>query len=296
MRGKPSSAAKLSAPRAMPHRIFLTGGTGFLGSHFLRQALLAGHEVFALRRPGSAPKLEPPTQPHWLDGKLTDDWTDLLRESDCLVHFAAAGVSMQEAAWSELFQINVLDSLHLWRAAALAGVRRLIISGSCFEYGSSGSQYDFIPANAPLMPTTAYGASKAAATVAALGLAVEQKLELLVLRPFHLFGEGEGDSRLWPSLRKAAIDGRDFPMTLGEQTRDFIPVESAAVAFLASLDRTDLTAGVPQVENLGSGQAQSLLEFATFWWKHWQASGKLRPGELPYRADEVMRYVARSPR
>ncbi len=275
----------------MSHRIFLTGGTGFLGSHFLRRALTVGHEVLALRRPGSQPKIPLPSQPRWLEGGLTDPWGEQLRHCDTLVHLAAVGVSPQKATWTELFQINVQDSLQLWRAAVEAGVRRLVICGSCFEYGASGGRYDFIPAEAPLLPTTAYGASKAAASAAALGLAAEQNLALLILRPFHMFGEGQHKSNFWPALKKAAQAGEDFPMTAGSQIRDFMPVEDAAEAFLASLDRTDLAAGVPRVENLGSGQAQTLLEFATTWWSHWRASGRIRAGEVPYRTGEVMRYA-----
>ena len=57
----------------------------------------------------------------------------------------------------------------------------------------------FIPTDAPLEPTGPYHASKAAATMAALGLAVDRKLSLSVLRPFHVFGEGEEETRFWPA-------------------------------------------------------------------------------------------------
>ena len=46
-----------------------------------------------------------------------------------------------------------------------------MICGSCFEYGLSGTQYAFIPPDAPLMPVGAYAASKAAASVAVCGIA-----------------------------------------------------------------------------------------------------------------------------
>ena len=68
----------------------------------------------------------------------------------------------------------------------------------------------------PLEPTGAYHSAKAAATMAALGLAVDRKLALTVLRPFHVYGEGEAEGRLWPALRKAALTGVDLPMTKGE--------------------------------------------------------------------------------
>jgi len=272
-------------------KIFVTGGTGFIGSHFLKQALADGHEVTALRLPGDRPKIPLATQPEWVDGSLADNWRDKLAGCGALVHFAAVGVSPQNASWDQLFAVNVQQSLDLWLHAADAGVKRFVICGSCFEYGKSGERYEFIPADAPLEPTNAYAASKAAATMAALALAVEKKTELLVLRPFHVFGEGQHESNFWPSLQKAARSGEDFPMTAGGQVRDFVPVEEVADAFLAALARTDLRAGEPGIENVGTGKPQTLRAFAEFWWKHWAAKGKLKFGAVPYRPNEVMRYV-----
>lgn len=51
-------------------RLFLTGGTGFIGSHFLAAAIRSGHEVLALRRRAEAhPVIDPPVQPQWVEGE-----------------------------------------------------------------------------------------------------------------------------------------------------------------------------------------------------------------------------------
>jgi len=272
-------------------KIFLTGGTGFIGSHFLQQALDAGHQIVAVQRTGSKPRIPLSREPVWLDGSLDDNWSAPLSNCKILVHLAAAGANPQQLDWNELFDVNVRQSLSLWRQAAKAGVSRFVICGSCFEYGKSGEHYEFIPTNAPLEPANAYAASKAAATMAALALAVETKIELVVLRPFHVFGEGEETSRFWPSLRKAALAGRDFPMTTGEQIRDFVPVKIVAEHFVAALSQTGLPPGEPKIQNVGTGEPQTLRNFAQHWWKQWQAKGSLKFGKLPHRPNEVMRYV-----
>lgn len=209
---------------------------------------------------------------------------------DVLIHFAAAGVRPGQADWQSCFDVNLNKSLHLWVSAADAGVKRFVICGSCFEYGRAAERYDFIPPTAPLEPTGPYHASKAAASMAAYALGVQRKLQLAILRPFHVFGEGEVEGRFWPSLRKAAIDGRDLPMTPGEQIRDFVPVEFVAAAFLSEIS-SDLIPGAPRIANVGTGNAQSLRKFAEYWWARWNAPGRLLFGAEPYRADEVMRYV-----
>jgi nucleoside-diphosphate-sugar epimerase len=126
--------------------------------------------------------------------------------------------------------------------------------------------------------------------MAAIALAVERQLRLTLLRPFHVFGEGEHPNRFWPSLRLAALAGADYPMTGGRQVRDFTPVEAVAQAFLQAVGETPLR-GRPEIRNLGTGQPQALGEFADLWWRQWGAKGRLRVGELPYRPNEVMRYV-----
>ena len=212
-------------------------------------------------------------------------------ECEAVVHLAAVGVSPQRATWEELFRINVIESLGLCMTAAEAGVRRFVICGSCFEYGRSSERYDFIPPDAPLEPVNGYGASKAAASVALLTLARERSLELALLRPFQAFGEGQHESNFWPSLRAAALAGRDFPMTPGEQVRDYQPVEDVAAAFLDAATTLPLIPGEPLVQNVGSGDTQTLADFAEYWWRRWNATGRLLKGAMPYRRGEVMRYV-----
>lgn len=272
-------------------RIFLTGGTGFIGSHVLQQALAAGHEVIALRRPGAMPPIPLEQQPRWLDGALADDWHEPLGQCDALLHLAAYGVAAGANDWTTCFQVNVIDSLNLWRQAVAAGVQRFLVVGSCFEYGRSGERYEAIPITAPLEPTTAYGASKAAATMAALAMAVEHCLSLVVARPFHVYGPGEAAGRFWPSLVAAATAGDDLPMTTGAQVRDFQPVDQAASQLLACLQHPQLQPGAPRVVNLGTGEPRSLLAFAESEWQRLQGQGTLRAGAIAHRANEVWRYV-----
>jgi nucleoside-diphosphate-sugar epimerase len=276
-------------------KLFLTGGTGFIGSHLLNRLLAQGHEVVALKLPGTAPQVPLRAQPQWLVKTMPEVTPADLRGCSALVHLAAHSANVPYDRLSECLRWNVWEPCILFEKAVAAGVRRCIVAGSCFEYGRSGERYEFIPADAPLEPTQSYPISKAAASIALAGLAREKKLEMLVLRIFQVFGEGEQETRLWPSLRKAALAGEDFPMTPGDQIRDFIPVETVAETFAAALGRTDLRAGEPKFENLGTGKPQSLRAFAEFWWKHWNAKGKLEIGATPYRPNEIMRYVPKIP-
>ena len=272
-------------------KLFITGGTGFIGSHLLQQALDSGCQVVALRRPGSIPKLELPRQPIWCETPLDQLGGDDFQGCTTLIHLASVGVSPQKATWMEMFYWNVTATLRLIEQAHAAGIKRVVLAGTFAEYGHSADHYDPIPADAPLLPTYGYAASKAAAFTAVYAFAIEHGMELCYLRIFSAYGEGQHGANFWPSLKAAALQGQDFEMTAGEQVRDYVSVEAVAKVFLTAAMRSDLNMTKPLVRNVGTGQAVSMRQFAEYWWHHWNSTGRLRIGALPYRANEVMRFV-----
>ena len=271
-------------------RVFVTGATGFMGGHFVKIALERGYEVVALRRKGSASRIHLSQEPEWLEAGLTEVPDDLLGSCDALVHFAAQGVSPQVTSWDTAFDVNVQQSIKLMAQADQLGLSHIVCCGSCFEYGLSGARYDHIPVDAPLEPIGPYAASKAAFALALTALARSSDHSWTLIRPFHLYGEGQDESNFWPSLRTAALSGKDFAMTPGEQLRDYMPVEDAAMSFIKSLARSGSSGRLTTV-NLGSGQTVTMREFAEKWWKRWEATGSLKIGALPYRDHESMRFV-----
>jgi nucleoside-diphosphate-sugar epimerase len=274
-------------------KIFVTGGTGFLGSYFISAAVKNGHEVIALRRPHSKPKVQNSQlkKVNWIEGQLSGDYGIYLKQCDALVHFASAGVSPQPASWDLCFKVNLINSLKLCESAVDAGVDKLLIAGSYAEYGKSALRYEAIPSNAALEPIGPYACSKAASFIAIHGFAIEKKIKLCYLRVFSAYGEGQNKSNLWPSLYESANSGNDYPMTMGEQIRDFISVKEVADKFVDSLLFDKVKSGIPLVKNIGSGKPRTVLEFSQYWWKKWNAKGKLLTGAIPYRDYEIMRYV-----
>ena len=90
---------------------------------------------------------------------------------------------------------------------------------------------------------------------------------------------------------KSALSGENFPMTGGEQVRDFVHVDDVAKTFLHAATRPDVLPGQPLVRNVGSGQPVTMRDFAETWWHRWNARGSLLIGVLPYRPNEVMRFA-----
>lgn len=272
-------------------RLFVTGGTGFVGTHFLQQALARGHEIVAQRRPGSQPRLPLAKQPVWVDRALDANFEDVLTGCDAMVHLASHTPNPPYAPLDECLYWNVYASLKLARQAYTLGIGQFLVAGSCFEYGLGAAGQAFTTTYTSLKPTLSYPTSKAAASVAFEGFARESEVKLKNLRIFQVFGEGEDEKRFWPSLRAAALAGQDFPMSPGDQVRDFISVEEVARQFCEHLDFSSTIAGQPEIHHVASGRPQTLLSFAMYWWNKWKASGNLLPGALPYRKNEIMRLV-----
>lgn len=272
-------------------KLFLTGGTGFIGSHFINQAHQAGHEIVAQRRSGSEPRVALQREPMWVDRPLDGDFSVELAGCEAVVHLASHTPNPPYDKLEACLYWNVQATIHLFEQARAVGISRFLCAGSCFEYGRSAERYEAIPVDAPLEPTLSYPTSKAAASVALIGFAAEHKLLLKIYRIFQVYGEGEQANRLWPSLRDAATKGADFSMTTGGQIRDFINVTDVAAAFVCALDFSEVEPGVVHVANLGTGKAQSLADFARYWWKQFGATGELRLGHVPYRDNELMRLV-----
>jgi nucleoside-diphosphate-sugar epimerase len=272
--------------------VLITGGTGFIGSHTVRHLAAAGHHVVALHRRDSVPDAIDGVT--WVRSDFDRPNWDMIAaafagQPRVLVHLATHGVNPNAADWEDCFQWNVVHAIEFWRAAILHGVRRIVTCGSCFEYGAACDRYDFVPPTAAPEPLGPYAASKAAATMALHGVAASHGVEGLVLRPCVVFGEGEWAQRLWPSLKKAALEGRDFPMTSGSQIRDFVPVDTVADALVEGVSRSDLKKGRVCIENVGSGDPRQVKDFASEWWNRWNASGKLLLGVLPDRSGETHR-------
>jgi nucleoside-diphosphate-sugar epimerase len=270
-------------------KIFLTGGTGFIGSNFINIALNCGHEIIAINR--NERKQKDVDGLVWAYGDLSGDYRILLEQCDVFVHLASYGVIEGSDNLDDYIYWNVEKTYELCKQAYSSNIRKFIISGSCFEYGRSAERYEFIPSTAPLEPITNYAISKAMASILLYGWASSNNVYMNIMRFFHVYGKGENENRLWPSLKRAALSGKDFNMTQGEQIRDFILVDDLIKSIISALSFYGVKSGIPKINNISSGNTLSVYQFCSYWWKEWNAKGNLLVGSIPYREDEVMRYV-----
>ena len=119
----------------------------------------------------------------------------------------------------------------------------------------------------------------------------ELDISMKMLRVFQVYGPGEAEGRLWPSLCAAALSGEDLEMTLGDQIRDFVHVSDVAAAFLDTAEELASPVGQVEIRHVGSGDVQTVAEFAQKIWEEHSATGQLKLGVLPSRPNEAKSFI-----
>lgn len=272
--------------------IFLTGGTGFVGSNMLNELLHRGHTIYAQRRPNSSPRVQPEFQPIWIERPLDEDFSDVLSSCEMVIHLASHAPNPPYAPLDEYIYWNVYAASKLLMTAKKHGIKNYIIAGSCFEYGKSAENQEFVHPSTDTQAIISYPVSKAIASHLFASFAKSENLKIKLLRIFQVYGTGEDSKRFWPSLKHAAENNLDFPMSHGTQIRDFISVDQVVDIFMQELDFSSFIDGNFYIRNVGTGKPQSLIDFANFWWRQFEAKGQLLSGQINARPGEIHRLVA----
>lgn len=297
----------------MPHKILITGGAGYIGSHTVVKLLEAGSDVvvfdnFCNSSCVALARIQSITgkSVRFYEGDIRNS-SQLLEvfrknEIESVIHFAglkAVGESVADPI--SYYENNVAGTLQLLKVMRQCEVRTLVFSSSATVYGDPAS----VPVreNFPRSATNPYGRSK---------LIVEEVLEDLCnsepdwriarLRYFNPVGAHESGeigenpngvpNNLLPYIAQVAIGrreylnvfGADYPTIDGTGVRDFIHVQDLAEGHLAALNYLRRNKGL-FTANLGTGEGISVLQMVAAFEK---ASGKpinykivdRRPGDV----------------
>jgi GDP-4-dehydro-6-deoxy-D-mannose reductase len=209
---------------------------------------------------------------------------------DAIVHLAAAGVSPADRDVPTLAHVNTVLPGQLVTLANDLGARAVLLSGSNAEYARNGEAQ--IDESGALETSRLYGTTKAAGGLLAVASGIACDVTAVNLRLFNVFGPGESEHRLLPSLIGALRAGQDVPLSAGQQVRDFVHVDDACRAIVAAM-RSALDGSLKSGHyNVCTGEGHSVREFAS------QVAislnvpvSRLAFGALPLRPDDLPHVV-----
>jgi nucleoside-diphosphate-sugar epimerase len=212
------------------------------------------------------------------------------RSVDAIVHLAASGVHPAERDVDTLIRVNTLLPGCLVRAAAKAGVRAVVIAGTCAEY--RGPAVEPLREEAPLESRKLYGATKAAGGMLALAQAAAADLPVAIVRLFNVYGANEAPHRLLPTLIRYLKAGTPVPISEGSQIRDFVHVDDVCRGLRAVLPYLIDRSMDSGFYNLATGIGTTVAEFARQVARCMDADERLLAfGTIRMRPDEVSSIV-----
>ena len=248
-------------------RVLVTGGYGFIGSHFVRALLRTTSETQVTNldlltysaNPENLRDLEKHPRHRLVKGDVADpEVADRVFGGgvDAVVHFAAEShVDRSILDATPFIRTNVLGTQALLDAAVRHGVKRFVHVSTDEVYGSLGPEGRFTE-ESPLAPNSPYAASKAGSDLLVRAAWKTHGLHATITRASNNFGPNQFPEKLLPLAITNAIDGRKTPVYGdGAQVRDWIYVEDHCEALLAVLERGE--AG--EIYNIGGGNERANL-------------------------------------
>ena len=262
-------------------KVFITGSTGFIGSYLVRQLINDGHELLCLKRLTSDISRLADLQIQWVN--VTDAWQNAFKQflPEAVCHLAWDGVSSADRViWQKQVQ-NISFQQNLLDISAACGVKKFIATGSQSEYGDFEGVID---ETYPVNPKTAYAATKLACLDLVKCFCEIHEIEWYWFRLFPLFGPGESDRWLIPSLIKAMCTKDSMDLTPGEQLLPYLYVGECAKAIVSPLQTGDKSG----IYNVCADNPRPLKELVTMIKDKVNPAFKLNFGALPYRFGQSM--------
>ena len=247
-------------------KLLVTGGAGFIGSHFIRHVLgtAAADEIVCLDKLTYAGNLENladvarDRRYRFILGDIADPIAveEAIAGCDAVVNFAAqTHVDRSISDPTEFLQTNILGTRVLLEAARQHRLRRFLQISTDEVYGSrpTGAYRE----HDPLEPNSPYAASKAAADLLCRAYRVTFGAPTLIVRCSNNFGPYQFPEKVIPFFITRALRDQSVPLYGdGQHVRDWLYVEDCC----AGIDLVLRRGQIGEIYNIGGGQELPNLE------------------------------------
>ena len=153
---------------------------------------------------------------------------------------------------SEVFDVHFNGVRNLIDCLNKSKIKGFIQIGSSDEYGNNSAPQIETQREAPISP---YSYAKVASTHFLQTLYRTEMFPAVILRPFLVYGPGQSEERFIPQIIKGCTNRQEFPVSKGEQLRDFCFIDDFIQAVFAALDNRSAHG---EVINIASGKPISI--------------------------------------
>ncbi|CAN5190509.1 dTDP-glucose 4,6-dehydratase [soil metagenome] len=258
-------------------RVLVTGGCGFIGCNFLRQAVPERPDtewvnLDALTYAGRLENTEDfagADNYRFVHGTIEDrDLVDGLVSDgvDAVVNFAAESHVDRSIAGPEVFTAtNVLGTQNLLEAARRHGIESFVQVSTDEVYGSLGPEEPAFTEESPIEPNSPYSASKASADLLCRAYHETYGMPITITRCSNNYGPYQYPEKLIPSFIRHALADNPVPLYGdGMNVRDWLHVEDHCRAIALVLEK-----GEPgKVYNVGGDNERTNLEITELILEH----------------------------
>jgi dTDP-glucose 4,6-dehydratase len=239
-------------------RVLVTGGAGFIGSHFVRRLAGQGHDVVVLDRltySGNRANLD--GVPHdFHHGDIADPEAVANAAAGCeaVVNFAAeTHVDRSILGPREFVHTDVLGTQTLLEWARESGARYVQVSTDevygDIEAGGSSREDDL------LRPSSPYSAAKAAGDLQVLAYVRTYGVNASITRAANTYGSHQYPEKMIPLFVTNALDGLELPVYGdGRQVREWLHADDHC----AAVERVLHEGGAGEVYNVGGEEFENL--------------------------------------
>jgi dTDP-glucose 4,6-dehydratase len=254
-------------------RVLVTGGAGFIGSHFIKHLMRThpDYEVLVLDALTYAGNLENFDDQMRHDSRFSfwygnvtnaDLVHDLVQRADAVVHFAAESHVARSIYDNSLFFItDVLGTQTIANAVSKADhIQKFVHISTSEVYGTAVTEP--MAETHPLNPLSPYASAKCGADRLVYSYQATYGIPAVIVRPFNNYGPNQHLEKVVPRFITSALD--DKPLTVhgtGSAMRDWLFVEDTCAGIDAVL-HAPVEAGDCPTYNLGTGVSISVSDIA----------------------------------
>ncbi len=269
-------------------RVFVTGGTGFVGANLVKRLVDEGAAVTCLRRdeivPDSLSALGVSDRVSFISGSVEDG--ELLQRSlneleiDSVFHLAAqAIVGPANRSPISTFETNIRGTYMLLEACRqIPCVTRVVVASSDKAYGTHSD----LPYNEelPLNAVFPYDVSKACTDMLSRSYAVTYGLPVAVSRSANIYGPGDLHlSRIIPGTILSVLRGEDpIVRSDGTPVREFVYVDDVVEGYLKLAENISETKG--EAFNFGTNEPVRIIDLVELVIEKCGKSGEVKPNVL----------------